>query len=46
MRHWRDIEVTSEGVTSNGLRMVIAKSLEDENEGVVRGGGDKGDSEV
>ena len=34
-------------VTSDGLMMVIAKSLEDENEaeGVGRGGADKGDSE-
>ena len=43
-----DIEATSEGVTSNGPRMVINKSLEDENvaEGEGRGGADKGDSEV
>ena len=34
-------------VTSDGLRMVIAKSLWDENEaeGVGQGGADKGDSE-
>ena len=32
-------------VTSDGLRMVIAKSLEDENEVGGRGGADKDDSE-